>query len=404
MDVLRPRRVALAREFRGATAVVTESKTIPAPSPAGITARPTPVRLVSLDAFRGLTILGMLLVNNVALGGKTPPPLVHADWSGAVHFADLVFPWFLFIAGVAVPYSAASARRKHLPTWQFDVKAASRGAILVLLGCLIDSALARRPVFDLGVLQLIGLAYTVTVLVGGLLPLRGRLLLSALLLVAHSAFLRLGSISGLPPGRFGPNDNVIDAINNTYLAPYNLKGLLSVIPATALMLIGTAAGDLIRRKKITPMAKVGVLTICGAGLIAAGWLWSHDLPMNKPLWTAPYILYTAGWGCIVLGAMYLLIDVLPGRWAAVAAFPLVVAGTNAIAAYVAPILTKALVLRNVHVASAGGRALDGEQALIRWFHDHAGPVNGGWLYTFAYITGWWLVLLFLYRKQWFLKV
>jgi predicted acyltransferase len=268
----------------------------------------------------------------------------------------------------------------------------------------IDSALARRPVFDLGVLQLIGLSYVATVLVGGLLPLTGRLALSALLLVAHGAFVRFGHLPGAPAGHFGPHDNVVDFINDRYLAPYNLQGLLSVIPATALMLIGTAVGDLVRRKKIAPAAKVGALLVCGGGLIAGGWLWSHDLPMNKPLWTAPYILYTAGTACIAIAVLYLLIDVLPGRWASIAAFPLVVAGTNAIVAYVAPILTKAVVLRSIHVMAPGGRTLDGEQAIQRWFYDHAGRVTGGWLYTVGYIAVWWLVLLFLYRKRWFLKV
>jgi predicted acyltransferase len=176
------------------------------------------------------------------------------------------------------------------------------------------------------------------------------------------------------------------------------------------MLIGTAAGDLLRRKLIAPLAKVGILEICGAGLIAGGFLLSHDLPMNKPLWTASYILYAAGWACMVLGLLYLLIDVLPGRWdawqrwATLAAFPLVVAGANAITVYVLPIMMKALVLRSIHVPTAQGEILDGEQAIQQTFYDHFGRIPGGWLYTLGYMVLCWLLLLFLYRKRWFLKV
>jgi predicted acyltransferase len=369
-----------------------------------VVARPKPARLVSLDAFRGMTILGMLLVNNVALGEHTPTQLLHADWSPEVHLADLVFPWFLFIVGVAVPYSAASARRKHLPSWQFDLKALYRAIMLVFLGCLIDSSLAKHVVIDLGVLQVIGLAYFVAVLVGGLLNLPSRLLLATGLLVINWATIRFAAVPGMPAGHFGENDNVIDAINRLYLTPYHLNGLLSVIPTTAMVLIGTAAGDLIRRKKIRTMAKLAVLEICGAGLIAAGSLWSYDLPMNKPLWTAPYILYTAGWACVGLGITYLLVDTTPSRWASRFSFPLLVFGTNAILAYVTPILTKALILHNIALTGPGSKAIDAEQALQYWCYGHLGRISGGWTYTAGYIVFWWLVLLFFYRKRWFLRV
>lgn len=382
-----------------------------APSAAAVTSDTSAVipksataRLVSLDAFRGLTILCMLLVNNISLGAHTPSQLMHADWTPAVHIADLVFPWFLFIVGVAVPYSAASARRRHLPTWQFDLKALYRAAALVFLGCLIDSALAKHLVIGLGVLQVIGLAYFFTVLIGGLLSLPGRLILAAGLLVANWAIIRFAHLPGVPAGHFGPNDNIIDAINQRYLEPVHLKGLLSVIPTTALVLLGTAAGDLIRRKKIAPLGKFGLLEVCGAGMIAAGLLWSHDLPMNKPLWTAPYILYCTGWAYVGLGLMYILVDAVPGRWGAALAFPLIVAGMNAILVYVAPILTKALILRNITLNGPGGTPINAEVALQQWCYMHWGRITGGWLYTVAYIGVWWLVLLFFYRRRWFLKI
>jgi len=95
---------------------------------------PAGARMVSLDAFRGLTVLGMLLVNNIALDTMTPTQLTHAGWKQGAHFADLVFPWFLLIVGVAIPFAAASRRERGLSPWRYDLKILSRAATLVALG------------------------------------------------------------------------------------------------------------------------------------------------------------------------------------------------------------------------------------------------------------------------------
>lgn len=378
---------------------------------APVVRKPKPARLVSLDAFRGLTIFGMLLVNNVSLGGQTPRQLMHAEWANHVNLADLVFPWFLFIVGVAIPYAAASARRKHLPTLQYDMKALWRALSLVFLGCVIDSFLAHKIVLDLGVLQVIGLAYFVTVLLGGFFHLTGRLVMAGVLLLANYLLIMHYPVPGVGPGVFTENSNVIDYLNKTYLTTFDggffsasVKGILSVIPTTAMVLIGTAVGDLLRRKKLDPYVKFGILEVCGAGMVAGGLIASHFIAFNKPCWTASYLLYCAGWACIGLGIMYLLVDMTPGKTGAKIASPLLIFGTNAIVAYVAPILTKVAILRNLHFAGANGKPLDGEQMVQNWFYDHAGRIQGGWLYTFAYIGFWWCVLLFLYRKRWFLRV
>ena len=382
----------------------------PAPGQSARTKPARPPRLVSLDAFRGLTIVGMLLVNNISLGGQTPAALLHAEWSGQVHLADLVFPWFLFIVGVALPYAVASARRKHLPTLQFDLKALWRAASLVGLGCLIDSFLSHRIVFDLGVLQIIGLAYFMTVLVGGLFGLRGRLVMAGVVLLAHWLLLKLVPVPGVGAGVFTEQSNVPQYVNKAFLARLHLSGLLSVIPTTGMVLIGTAVGDLLRRKKISAWAKVGVLVVCGMGLLAGGYIGSlhafseFTLPMNKPVWTPPYILWCAGWACLTLAGMYALVDMTPGKTGAKVAAPLLVFGSNAIVAYVAPILTKVAILRNIQTTWPTGHTLNLEDALHEYFYQSFGRINGGWAYTFAYIAVWWCVLLVLYRKKWFLRV
>jgi len=142
-------------------------------------------------------------------------------------------------------------------------------------------------------------------------------------------------------------------------------------------------------------------TVGGVLLLGLGYLASFALPMNKPLWTASYILYTAGLGAVLLALLHLLVD--GNRFGAGLAFPLLVPGSNAITAYVAPILFKINVLQGWSVATGAGR-LSIEAFLQSVCYHVAGKINGGWLYTFSYIAIWWLVLYYLYRKQWLLRV
>lgn len=365
-----------------------------------VSATPAAGRLVSLDAFRGLTIVGMLLVNNIALDARTPRHLTHAPWNGGVHFADLVFPWFLFIVGVALPYATASFRKKGLPFRAYLGKVLGRVVTLYLFGCLITSSIARQPVFGLDVLQLIGLAYGVGALLYEL-PARLRLPTAAALLLGHWAIIRFLPIPGLGAGTFSEGQNAIAYLNDTYLRDWGLKGLVSVVPTTALVLIGTAVGDLLRSERLRPGRKLGTLCVAGVVLTGVGWLWSLDLPFNKPVWTASYILYSAGFGSLVLGAFYGLIDLARAR---ALAFPLVVFGSNAIVAYVAPILVKLHLLQEWSWPTPDGNPQTLQQALLQACVEQFGRRNGGWAYTAGYIFVWWLILLILYRKRLFLRV
>ena len=357
-------------------------------------------RLVSLDAFRGITILGMLLVNNVALDTATPKNLTHAPWNQGVNFADMVFPWFLFIVGVAIPYASASARRKGIPAWRQYFKALGRCVTLVLLGCLIDSSVVKRPVFDLGVLQLIGLSYFVAALLYAASA-SVRLVVAAALLLSYWALLRFVPVPGAGAGVFSESQNVVRYINDVYLRSYHLSGLVSVIPTSALVIIGSAIGDLLRNGKYAPIRKSLVLMAVGVALGFVGWAWNLDLPFNKPVWTPSYILFTAGWACAVLGALHLVIDMKGWRkWA----FPLVIFGMNAIAAYVIPILAKMFILREWQWQMPDGSMLPIQQAYLYYLVVHTGKLAGGWLYTISYMLLWWLVILEFYRRKLFIRI
>jgi len=361
--------------------------------------RPPARRLVSLDAFRGLAILGMLLVNEKVFGPATPIQLKHARWNQNPHFADMVFPWFLLIVGVAIPYAAAARRQPGTARSAYYLKVVRRTVILVLLGFLINSSYARHPLFNMGVLQLIGLAYFVGALLYGL-PLTARLGVAAVFLLSHWAAIRFIPIPGVVVGVFTEQQNLIKYLHQAHLG-HRLAGIIGVVPTSALVLIGTAIGDALRREPERPWRNVAILLGAGLSLVALGLLWNLDLRFNKPYWTASFVVFAAGWGLLVLGLFYLLIDVKGWRaWA----FPLVVAGMNAVFIYVVPILVKVHTLREWSWTCAAGPSLTVEQGLQNSLFLHLGRVPGGILYTFCYILFWWLVLLWMYRRRVFLRV
>jgi predicted acyltransferase len=342
----------------------------------------------------------MLLVNNVIWTEATPRQLMHAKWNQGVTFTDMIFPWFLFAMGLAIPLSGAAQEQRGVGRWSQTLRVIRRSMLLVILGMLLDSSLAGRPVIGLGVLQLLGLTY----LVGALawpLPIWARLGMAVGLLAAHWALIRFVPVPGVGAGLFVETQNIIRYLNQTYLGRYHLTGLLSVVPTSALVLIGTALGDLLRASSLRPVRKTALLLLGGTILMAAGMLWSRDLPFNKPVWTAPYILLAAGLGAILLGVYYLLFDVAGWRWLA---FPFVVFGANAIVVYIASIVFKVYVLQEWHYRSAAGDVISLQQAILTYLTGRVGRMEATWLYTIGFIMFWWIVLLYLHRRRIFVRV
>ncbi|MDQ7827293.1 MAG: DUF5009 domain-containing protein [Candidatus Eremiobacteraeota bacterium] len=364
------------------------------------TSETAPARLQSLDALRGITIILMLLVNNTALEATTPVFVMHAPWNSGVYMADYVFPWFLYCVGAALPFSWASQRKKGTSYLQIYLKAAGRTAGLYLLGCLINSSIAKQPLFTLGVLQLIALAYFVGTLLY-VLPLRWRCLAAFFLLSSYWAFIKFVAIPGVGAGFFEENMNIIYYLNNTHLRPLGLAGILSVIPTAAMVMIGSVFGDLFRKKDIDDLTRLRFIFIPAIILCLAGMLWNLSLPYSKAVWTPAYILLMAGTASITLGILYFIID-MKGlrRWA----YPLIVFGSNAIFAYVVPICVKLWIFQEWKMRLADGRMASMQQWYITGLTSSMGAVMGSWFYTFTYIFLWWLVLHYLYRKKIFLRV
>lgn len=359
-----------------------------------------PVRLLSLDAFRGLVITGMLLVNNLIWNAATPRQLMHAPWGQGVTFTDMIFPWFMLAMGVAIPFSAASAAERGLTGWAYLRRVARRAALLVVLGWIVDSTVARRPVLAMGVLQLLGMTYFVCALAVRL-PAWGRAMLAAGLLAAHWALIKFVPVPGAAAPVFEEDRNIIRYLNEVYLGPRHLAGLISVVPTSALVLLGTIVGEMLRRAPLARWRNVGLLLIAGSLLALAGWLWQHDLPLNKPVWSSSYILFAGGLGTALLGVCYLLFDIAPLRRPA---YPFAVFGANAIVVYVASILVKINILQAWRYRLPGGRVVSLQEGILAHLNARFGAIAGGWMYTLGFIAFWWLVLWYLYRRRIFIRV
>jgi predicted acyltransferase len=267
-------------------------------------------RLVSLDAFRGLTIAGMILVDNPGNWTSVFSPLVHVEWNGC-SLADLVFPWFLVILGAAMPL-AFERRRQTADAAIIHRRILRRTAALIGLGLFLN-AMAAWPTLPAlripGVLQRIGLVYLATALICLHLSPRRRGVIAGFLLIGHWAILAASMWSGAFD--LTPAHNVSSALDRAVFDGHLLtaigdpEGLLGTLPAIATALIGTLVGDWLHRNRHAPATR---LAGAGLGLTAAGYAWSWLLPLNKALWTGSYALFAAGLAILTLALFHRMLD------------------------------------------------------------------------------------------------
>lgn len=363
--------------------------------------RPQPLpkhRLLSLDAFRGFVIASMLLVNNMIYNDATPRQLMHAPWGRGVTFTDMILPWFVFAMGVAVPLGSATADTRTTGFLSL-LRVLRRVLVLVGLGVALNTIEAWSPTAGMGVLQLLGLSYAVGAALGST-PIWVRLAAAGVLLGGYADLLVLVPLPGYGTDVFLQQHNVIRYLNGAYLARFGLAGILSVVPAGAVALLGTAAGSVLCSWRLRPAARVGVLLAGGAVLVAASWTWARLLPPSKDLWTPSFVLLGAGTGWLLVGFFYLVFDV--ARWRA-AGVPFAVFGANAIVAYVMPILYMS-VLKHWYVHSADGAVVSVQVAILGALQHRLGVIDTMWAYTGGIILVWWLVLLDLYRRRILIRV
>jgi predicted acyltransferase len=363
-----------------------------------------PVRLVSLDAFRGLTIAAMMLVNSPGDWGHVYWPLLHAPWNGWTP-TDLVFPFFLVMVGMSLTFSR-----------RLDFRAAlARSLKLVGLGLLLNLypyfpvALLRWP----GVLQRIGLCYLAAWAARRHLTPRGQAALAAALVVGYWVVMtRVAGPEGHPPN-LEMETNLSAQIDRVFLVPHvwsvtktwDPEGLLSTLPAVATALLGLLLGEWVRSAR-PPFTKTVGLVGTGLVLTAAGVLWGEAapawllFPVNKGIWSSSFVLLTGGLGAALFGLTYWVVDVAGfRRWAA----PFVTYGKNAIAVYVAAGLLADTLLA-IKWAGEDGVARSLWKRLFEalyagWLPPHAASL--AWALTMVvllYLLAWWMDRRGIYLK------
>jgi predicted acyltransferase len=364
-------------------------------------------RLVALDAFRGITIAAMILVNSPGGTRHAYTWLQHARWNGW-RPADLIFPAFLVIAGVAIPLSFTRQVELGADRRALRAKILTRTRIIFGLGLLLNAL----PYFDWnvlripGVLQRIALCYGAAALLSLYASIRAQALTAALLLIGYWALLTLVPVPGHGAGVLAAGADLSAYIDRALMGghlghdEWDPEGLLSTLPAIATTLAGVLAGHWLRAAPSARRALAG-LAFGGLALLALGRLWSVWLPINKSLWTSSYAVFSAGAALSGLAICYWLID-LRGyrRWAQ----PFVIYGTNPILAYgLSSLVTKLLAL--IHVEGGTGEPVTLQLYLFdRLFVPLASPPMASLLYALSYTLLWLGAMAALYRRGIFVKI
>jgi predicted acyltransferase len=364
----------------------------------------SPGRLLSLDVFRGATVAAMVLVNNPGSWAAVHAPLRHADWHGWTP-TDLVFPFFLFIVGAAIPLALGPRLARGEPRSVLLRRIVRRAALIFTLGLFLHAF----PGFDLttiripGVLQRIAICYLLAAVLFAAAGWRIQAGVGVAVLLGYWAVLMLVPVPGFGAGDLSKEGNLAGFIDRAVLGPhiwrvsrvYDPEGLLSTIPALGTTLAGVLAGHWLRAAG-DPRRAVAGLAAAGAAATAAGLVWGVWFPINKPLWTSSYALFTAGLALVALAACHWVIEVRGRRgWTP----PFVAFGVNALALFFLSTLVARL-LAVVKVAAGGERVVTLQMVVFeRVFAPLASPVNASLAYAVATVLAWLAVMWVLYRKD-----
>lgn len=356
-------------------------------------------RLVSLDLLRGLTVLGMIIVNSTAgvqkHDGPVFPLLLHADWAGFT-IADSIFPAFILMAGVSVAISS----RGTAPETKRVLLRAGR---LILLGLFLSNMFwlytsakyhPRLP----GVLQRIGIVYAVTALLYPITTPRVRAGIAAALLLLYWPLCLIPSPDGLPTDIWVQGHNFASWVDRAALGTlrfvkgpdgYDPEGLLSTIPTIAEALIGTLVGDYLRRA-LPPGEASKRMALAALAMIAGGLVWGLVFPIAKNLWTSSFVLLTAGIALLLLAGFHRFRDrrdAPEGKGGLLGSF-----GRNAIAAYALHEVASIILLSDA----------------LQWPFRQLAPVTGTQIAALAPVLlftalVWWPIAS-MDRRGWYLKI
>lgn len=369
-------------------------------------------RLMSLDVFRGATIAGMILVNDAGDGNAAYWPLKHSHWNGWTP-TDLVFPFFVFIVGVAMAFSFPSRIQRGERRSRLLLHVLWRGMVLFALGLVVNSFPDHfHPLRIYGVLQRIALCYVITSALALWTGRKTQVAVALGCLAGYWIIMRYVPVPGYGiPTRdiplLDPDRNLVAWLDRKLLFGHlyegvrDPEGLLSTIPAVASCVIGLLTGQWLRSThslttKLWGMAGTGVV------LALAGEFFNTWFPINKKLWTSSFVIFTAGLALLCLALCYWLLDIKQwrGRWTKF----FLIFGSNAIAAY---ILSELLAdsLDRFQVQASNGTFLSWHEVIYESvFAPLANPANASLIYSIVYVLLCWAVMWMLYKRRIFLKV
>lgn len=365
------------------------------PSVATAETPPPTQRLASLDAFRGFTMfwivggkalaIALAALGPAAVAGAVKYQFTHSPWEG-LRYYDLVWPSFMLMVGVAIPFSFAK-RSLTQTRGQIIASAAKRALVLFLLGSLRESLHLNKPMWiELSsALQPIALAYFVASLLAGA-TVRMQAAVGAAIWIGYALLLALAPGSGLPGGSYAKDANLVLLVDQAVLGRTHSDGwgtVLSAIPTISTTILGLLIGQLLMSAQ-TPKRKMAIIGGLGVGCLALGFALTPVVPMIMKLWTTSYGLASAGWACLLFLAFYWIVDVRGWKgWT----LPFVVIGTNAVAIYVGVSIVPFSRIAGIFTKPLA-----------------AGP--GAWgavLTTAAVVLLEWLVLYWMYRRKIFIK-
>lgn len=353
------------------------------------------MRLNALDAFRGMTVALMILVDMAGAAERFYPALDHAAWTGWTP-TDLVFPYFLFAVGMAL--SLGDKRPRIL----------KRTLVLFALGVLGNRLMVESwgEMRLMGILQRIALCYAAAALMARYLSLRAQVAVCALILLGYWAALTLIPVPGAGPGVLTREGSFASYVDRVFISRRHLyrqdgwdgagdpEGLLSTLPAVVSTMFGYFAGVWLRGRR--PSTEVTLrLAAAGALLYVLGAWWGLSFPVIKKIWTSSFAVLMGGCSLLSFAVLYEISEVRGlRRWL----MPLERFGRNALTAFLGSLMMLGL-LEKFH---AGGP--DGPN-LLRWlsgrlFESWLGPYNGSAAFAAAAVAFWWLVVSALDKRGW----
>ena len=376
-----------------------------------------PARLVSLDAFRGFTIAAMVLVNNPGDWGHLYGPLEHAKWNGWT-FTDCIFPFFLFIGGVAMALSLGRLAAAGADKPRLLAKLAKRAMLIFLIGFLLNF----MPYFHLdkvripGVLQRIALCTLLAAPIVVYCGWRAQLAVIAGLLALYSVLMLYVPVPGIGAGVLEPGQDVGAWVDRSLLGKHlwvqsktwDQEGIVSTLPALCSQLFGVLAGRWLA-SGVDRTRQVAGLVGAGIACVAIGMFLDIILmPINKSLWTPSYCFLMTGLACLAFSAFYWPLDVSPSprvrslaaRWT----LPFVIYGMNALFIFAfSGFIAK--MLGYVKFAQPDGSLRSLGQTLYAPIAAMPiGAVNTSLFHAVLFDACMFLIAWGMWRKRWFVKV